>query len=102
MSFVSLHQREPGGEKIIEVEAFTLDASGCDSLRHPGQTPLLVNGAVVWAAEGKDPGQFSEPQKPVGFDPKTGAPIFDVTKLPPVGYDPHTGAPIYATAPAAA
>lgn len=33
-------------------------------------------------------------QKPVGFDPQTGKPIYEAPKTI-VGYDPQTGAPIY-------
>lgn len=102
MAFVVLHQRDAGSEKIIDVEAFTIDANGVDKLRHPGQTPLLVDtGAglrIVWASEGKDAGQFGDVPVPLAYDPKTGAPIYDQGKLQPIGYDPATGAAIYPAA----
>ena len=46
------------------------------------------------------PQQNAEPPKPVGYDPMTGAPIYEKpaeTTAPktPIGYDPMTGAPIY-------
>lgn len=97
MSFVYLHQREPGGQGLAEVEAFTLDEANCDKWRHQGQVPvMLASGGVVWASEGDGAGQFSAP-KPITFDPKTGAPIVSAQNAQtPTGYDPVTGNPIYA------
>ena len=50
--------------------------------------------AIFVSNESKPKYRGYYPQQPIGYDPKTGQPIFSAPQQI-VGYDPHTGEPIY-------
>ena len=54
---------------------------------------IVILGIGGLLSNEKNP-NYGYAQKPVGFDPQTGKPIYEAPKVI-VGYDPQTGKPIY-------